>query len=130
MSDGTPKSQPLDIDPQETQEWLESLEYALLRSGPDRVRYLLDRLEDHALRTNVEIPFSANTPYINTIPLDKQPAYPGDREIERRIKSIVRWNAMAMVVRANHLDPSLGGHISTFGSSATLFEVKFADQLL
>ena len=123
MSDKVVRKQQLDVDSQETQEWLESLEYTLLQHGPDRVRYLLDRLEDHALRTNVEIPFNANTPYINTIPPDKQPPYPGDREIERRIKSIVRWNAMAMVVRANHHDPTLGGHISTFGSSATLFEV-------
>jgi pyruvate dehydrogenase E1 component len=84
MSDKQLKKQPLDIDPLETQEWIESLEYALLKHGPDRVRYLIDRMEDHALLTNVEIPFNANTPYINTIPVDKQPAYPSDREIERR----------------------------------------------
>lgn len=123
MSDSNIRNQPLDVDPEETHEWLESLDYTLLKHGPDRVRYLLERLEDHALRTKVEIPFNANTPYVNTIPVEEQPPYPGDREIERRIKSIVRWNAMAMVVRANHQDPSLGGHISTFGSSATLFEV-------
>ncbi|MDP6485041.1 MAG: pyruvate dehydrogenase (acetyl-transferring), homodimeric type, partial [Nitrospinota bacterium] len=73
----------------------------------------------------VDISFSANTPYVNTIPVEQQPAYPGDRDIERRIKSIIRWNAMAMVVRANREDPSLHGHVSTFGSAATLFEIGF-----
>ena len=112
-----------DTDPQETQEWLESLDYALEKHGPDRVRFLLDKLQAHASRTHVELAFDANTPYVNTIPLQEQPQFPGDREIERRIKSLVRWNAMAMVVRANREEPSLHGHVSTFGSSATLFEI-------
>jgi pyruvate dehydrogenase E1 component len=114
-----------DDDPAETAEWLESLDYVLQSKGRDRVKYLLSMLEERAYRSGVEIPFSATTPYINTIPLDEQPVYPGNREIERRIKSIIRWNAMAMVVRANREDSSVGGHISTFASAATLYEVGF-----
>ncbi len=114
-----------DIDPAETQEWLDSLEDVLSRHGPDRVNYLLTSLEETAYRSGVRIPFTANTPYINTIPADEQPPYPGSREVERRIKSIIRWNAMAMVVRANREDAGIGGHISTYASAATLFEVGF-----
>jgi pyruvate dehydrogenase E1 component len=114
-----------DSDPAETAEWLESLQYALETKGPERVAYLLSKLNVAAHRLGVEAPFSATTPYINTIPADKQPVFPGNREIERRIKSIIRWNAMAMVVRANKFDSSLGGHISTFASSATLYEVGY-----
>ncbi|MBC19751.1 MAG: pyruvate dehydrogenase (acetyl-transferring), homodimeric type [Planctomycetaceae bacterium] len=112
-----------DVDPSETAEWLESLRYVLEQKGPERVRYLLSMLEDQALREGVDLPFTANTPYVNSIPIDKQPVYPGNREIERRIKSIIRWNAMAMVTRANQVSPGIGGHISTFASSATLYEV-------
>ncbi len=90
-----------DTDPAETQEWLESLQYVLESKGPERVSYLLSVLDEKAHRSGVELPFSATTPYINTIPADDQPPFPGNREIERRIKSIIRWNAMAMVVRAN-----------------------------
>jgi pyruvate dehydrogenase E1 component len=114
-----------DIDPAETQEWLESLESVLQNEGPERARFLLSQLKHKAVRSGVEIPFTANTPYINTIPPGRQPPYPGSREIERRIKSLVRWNAMAMVVRANKHDPGIGGHISTYASAATLFEVGF-----
>ena len=78
-----------------------------------------------AVREGVELPLQLTTPYINTIPADKQPPYPGNREIERRIKSIIRWNAMAMVVRANKRFPGIGGHISTYASAATLYEVGF-----
>ena len=112
-----------DVDPSETAEWLESLRYVLEQKGPERVRYLLSKLEDQAHREGVDLPFTANTPYVNSIPIDKQPVYPGNREIERRIKSIIRWNAMAMVTRANQVSPGIGGHISTFASSATLYEV-------
>ena len=87
-----------DIDPTETQEWLESLEYVLNSRGPERVNYLLSVLEQKAKREGVSRPTPLHTSYINTIPVDKQPQYPGNREIERRIKSIIRWNAMAMVV--------------------------------
>ena len=114
-----------DVDPAETQEWLESLEYILSSRGPERANYLLSVLERHARRAGVDRPVALNTAYINTIPVDKQPPYPGNRELERRIKSIIRWNAMAMVVRANRQSDGLGGHISTFASAATLYEVGF-----
>jgi pyruvate dehydrogenase E1 component len=109
----------------EDREWLESLDYVLEGQGPVRVRRLLRRLQLRAQERGVDFHFSANTPYINTIPRAEQPAFPGSREIERRIKSIVRWNAMAMVVRANREADGIGGHISTYASCATLFEVAF-----
>jgi pyruvate dehydrogenase E1 component len=113
----------VDSDPAETREWIDSLRYVVNSRGGDRAAYLLQVIEQEAYRLGVPIPFSTTTPYINTIPADRQPAFPGNREIERRIKSIIRWNAMAMVVRANREDKSIGGHISTFASSATLVEV-------
>jgi pyruvate dehydrogenase E1 component len=123
----------MDVDPAETSEWLGSLDYVYKSKGADRVRYLVKALENRARRDGVDIPIETTTPYINTIPPSKQPAYPGNREIERRIKSIIRWNAMAMVVRANKktdghgglIGGGVGGHISTFASSATLYEVAF-----
>ena len=108
----------------ELSEWLESLDYVLAHRTPAQVLKLLQQLQTHAAEAGVGTPFSVNTPYINTISRDQQPPYPGSREIERRIKSIVRWNAMAMVVRANH-DSNVGGHISTYASSATLYEVGY-----
>jgi pyruvate dehydrogenase E1 component len=114
-----------DADPAETNEWLESLDYVLERKGPQRVSQLLSILDEAAYRNGVELPFTATTPYINTIPLEKQPPYPGNRELERRIKSVIRWNAMAMVTRANREADGIGGHISTFASAATLYEVAF-----
>ncbi|MYA24716.1 MAG: pyruvate dehydrogenase (acetyl-transferring), homodimeric type, partial [Gemmatimonadetes bacterium] len=108
----------------ELSEWLESLDYVLAHRTPAQVLKLLQQLQTHAAEAGVGTPFSVNTPYINTIPRDQQPPYPGSREIERRIKSIVRWNAMAMVVRANH-DSNVGGHISPYASSATLYEVGY-----
>ena len=114
-----------DIDPVETAEWLGSLDYVIKSKGAERVKYLLKALDARARQDGVDVPFEANTPYVNTIPTSKQPAYPGNREIERRIKSIIRWNAMAMVVRANKKNDGIGGHISTFASSATLYEVGF-----
>jgi len=117
--------QTTDLDPAETQEWLDSLEYVISSKGPDRAKYLLSMLEARARLEGVDLPRRQNTPYINTIPKSQQPAYPGDREIERRIKSIVRWNAMAMVVKANREPGGVGGHISTFASSATLYEVAY-----
>jgi pyruvate dehydrogenase E1 component len=109
----------------ENREWLESLDYVRRTEGPERVRELLQRLEDRAHSYGVRTSFPGNLPYINTIPASEQPAYPGDRVVERRIKSIIRWNAMAMVVRANREDPGIGGHISTYASAATLWEVGF-----
>jgi len=109
----------------ENREWLESLDYVLQREGPARAWELLDALREHLRRHGAAPPFTANTPYVNTIPADKQPPYPGSRDLERRIKSLVRWNAMAMVVRANRDSPGIGGHISTYASAATLYEVGF-----
>ncbi len=114
---------PGDTDPAETAEWLESLDYVLESKGPERVQQLISALEETAHRNDVQLPFTATTPYINTIPPEKQPPYPGNREMERRIKSFVRWNAMAMVTRANRDPAAPGGHISTYASSATLYEV-------
>ncbi len=94
-----------DFEQIETQEWLESLEYVLQTSGPERVQELLHELDMYAHEKGVDLPFTANTPYVNTIPKEKQPPFPGGREIERRIKSLIRWNAMAMVVRANREEP-------------------------
>ncbi|WP_164103157.1 pyruvate dehydrogenase (acetyl-transferring), homodimeric type [Candidatus Laterigemmans baculatus] len=114
-----------DADPAETAEWIGSLDYVLKTKGPERIRFLLDQLRDRAAEEGVEIAGDTNTPYINTIPAKDQPKFPGNREIERRIKSIIRWNAMAMVTRANKRFEGLGGHISTFASSATLYEIGF-----
>jgi pyruvate dehydrogenase E1 component len=107
----------------ENQEWLESLDYVFQTAGPERVAELLERLETHASKKGVQIPFTFNTPYINTIPVEQQPDFPGDLLLERSIRNIVRWNAMAMVVRANKQSKGIGGHISTFASSATLYDV-------
>ncbi len=109
----------------ETKEWLESLEYVLQSGGAERVRELLHDLDTYAHESGVDLPFTANTPYINTIPPNQQPHFPGGREIERRIKSLIRWNAMAMVVRANREEAGIGGHISTYASAATLYEIGF-----
>ncbi len=116
---------PVDVDEAETHEWLQSLEYVLQSRGPQRVEFLLDSLRDRAAARGVQLDARTRTPYLNTINVDDQPAYPGNRELERRIKSIIRWNAMAMVVRANKRPGGVGGHISTFASSATLYEVAF-----
>ena len=109
----------------ETREWIESLDYVLASAGPARVTELLDLLEQHAHRHGVLTPFSSTTPYVNTIPVREQPPYPGDLALEKRIRAVVRWNAMAMVVRANKLSDGIGGHISTYASAATLYEVGF-----
>jgi pyruvate dehydrogenase E1 component len=114
-----------DDDSDETREWLESLAYVIDSKGPERAAYLLERLKERAFGRRVPFASCATTPYINTIPVADQPEYPGDRELERKIKSIIRWNAMAMVVRANRESPGIGGHISSFASAATLYEVAF-----
>jgi len=113
------------MDQLELKDWLASLDYVLNSGSPDRVQYLLQQLQIRAQESGVTLPFTYNTPYINTIAKDKQPAFPGNRDLERRIKSIIRWNAMAMVVKANKLADGVGGHISTFASSATLYEIGF-----
>ena len=114
-----------DQDPQETQEWIESIEDALEEHGYERTRFLLETLIDYAQSKGARLPFNTSTPFLNTILPNQQPEYPGDRKIERRIKSIVRWNAMAMVTRANKESPGIGGHISTYASAATIYEVAF-----
>jgi pyruvate dehydrogenase E1 component len=114
-----------DLDEQEIEDWIESLEGVLDRSGPLGVRALLRELQIRAQKEGTPLPVTSQTPYVNSLARSKQPPYPGDRKIERRIKSLVRWNAMAMVVRANREESGIGGHISTFASSATLYEVGF-----
>jgi len=113
------------LDDVEIQEWLESLDAVLASSGPDVAMEILERLRAHAEVVGIDLPFTANTPYANTIPLSLQPAFPGNQELERKIKSLVRWNALAMVVRANRVEHNIGGHISTYASAATLYEVGF-----
>jgi pyruvate dehydrogenase E1 component len=113
------------LEAQETREWLESLDYVLQQGDRDRVIRLFDSLRTHARQTGFRMPFSATTPYINTIPADEQVSLPGSQEIERRIKSLVRWNALAMVIRQNRISDGIGGHISTYASAASLYEVGF-----
>ena len=125
MADNSSVAKIPGIDPQEMQEWFESFDAVLKEEGPEAATLLLDRLRERALTLGVGPAFTANTPYVNTIPVEKQGIFPGDQEIERRIKSLIRWNALAMVVRANRVDHSIGGHISTYASAATLFEVGF-----
>jgi pyruvate dehydrogenase E1 component len=114
-----------DPDSEETHEWLDSLGGVLVTQGPERARFLLNQLRGKAQRNGVDVSAPLTTPYVNTIPVDRQPAYPGDRDVERRIKSLARWNAMAMVVRANKKEEGIGGHIATYASLATLYEIGF-----
>ena len=125
MSDESNVKKNTVIDDIELKEWLASLDYVLSSGTPEKVQFLLQQLQIRAQQSGVTLPFTYNTPYINTISRDKQPTFPGNRDLERRIKSIVRWNAMAMVVRANKVTDGVGGHISTFASSATLYEVGY-----
>src|SRR5271170_5338977 len=118
-------SVPHGLEDTQIQEWLESLDSVLESSGPEVAAEILERLRAHATVSGIDLPFSANTPYANTIPLRLEPLFPGDQELERRIKSLIRWNALAMVVRANRLENGIGGHISTYASAATLYEVGF-----
>jgi pyruvate dehydrogenase E1 component len=113
------------IEDVEIQEWLESLDSVLESSGPEVAAEILERLRAHAAVAGIDLPFTANTPYANTIPVRLEPLFPGDQELERRIKSLIRWNALAMVVRANRVEHNIGGHISTYASAATLYEVGF-----
>ncbi len=114
-----------EIEEIEIQEWLSSLDYVLNHGTKEQAQKILQQLQFRAQDAGVTLPFVANTPYLNTIPDEKQPIFPGNRDIERRIKSIVRWNAMAMVVRGNKAEAGIGGHISTFASSATLYDIGF-----
>lgn len=114
-----------DIDPQETQEWLESLEAVLEVDGVERAHHILESLIDKARRNGAHLPFKATTAYLNTIPAGQEPQMPGDRTLEARIRGAIRWNALAMVVRGSKKDLELGGHISSFASSAMLYDVGF-----
>ena len=118
-------ARPDDIDAQETAEWLDALEGVLRYEGPERAQYLIETLTDKAREAGVELPFRVNTPYLNTIPKSLQPPFPGDLALERRIRSLIRWNAMAMVIQANRKYEGLGGHIASFASAATLYDVGF-----
>jgi pyruvate dehydrogenase E1 component len=114
-----------DIDPVETQEWLESIDSVMRAQGPERAHFLLEKLVDFTRRSGAYLPFKPNTAYLNTISTAQEPAYPGDRSLERRNEAYIRWNAMAMVVQANRLNSEYGGHIATYASAATLYEVGF-----
>ena len=114
-----------DLDPVETTEWLESLESVLDREGEDRARYLMTRLADRLRRDGMKVPFSVTTPHRNTIPVHREAPMPGDLFMERRIRSLIRYNAIAQVIRNNRANPGLGGHIASFMSSATLYDVGF-----
>ncbi|HVI93237.1 MAG TPA: pyruvate dehydrogenase (acetyl-transferring), homodimeric type, partial [Anaeromyxobacter sp.] len=116
--------QHVDVDPQETREWLDALEALLEREGPDRAHFLIEELIGRARRAGAYVPFSATTDYVNTIPVEQQPHFPGDFALEQRIRHYVRWNAMAMVVRANK-HTNVGGHIASFASAATLYDVGY-----
>jgi len=115
---------PIDIDPLETREWLEALEGVLVREGPVRAHFLIEQLIDRARRSGAYLPFSANTAYVNTIPVERQPPLPGEFALEQRIRHYVRWNAMAMVVRANR-HTNVGGHIASFASAAMLYDIGY-----
>ena len=112
-----------DIDPLETQDWIESLSAVVEKDGNQRAHFLIKELINKAYREGVNIPYTQNTPYINTIPPEAEVKSNGDQNIERRIRSLIRWNSAAMVVRANKKFPELGGHIGTFASAATLYDV-------
>ena len=117
---------PTDIDElEEIWEWIESFDAVIEKGKPGQASRILQEIRNRALASGVQVPFTANTPYVNTIHVSQQAALPGDQEIERKIKSLVRWNALAMVVRANREEHNIGGHISTYGSVATLFEMGF-----
>jgi len=116
---------PADADPQETREWIDALDGVIAQEGADRAHYLIEKLIGQAREEGIDLPYSANTEYINTIPADQQPKYPGNPDLEIKIHSYIRWNAMAMVVRANK-DTNVGGHIASFASAAALYDVGFS----
>ena len=128
MNDVTPPqgvAQFLDQDPAETREWLDSIDSVLRAEGPVRAHFLIERLIDRARRSGAYLPYRPNTAYVNTVSVGQQPEYPGDRALERRIEAFIRWNAIAMVVRANRKSAEYGGHLASYASSATLYEVGF-----
>ncbi|MBK7766565.1 MAG: pyruvate dehydrogenase (acetyl-transferring), homodimeric type [Sulfuritalea sp.] len=120
-----PQPAPTDADPQETREWLDALEAVIAHEGPGRAHFLLEELIALGHRTGINMPYSANTEYTNSIPADQQPVTPGDYELEQKIRDYARWNALVMVLRANKDDSGLGGHIASYASAATLYDVGF-----
>lgn len=122
---GQPTSAVVEPDYQEVEEWIEAFDQVVEEQGPSGAARLLDALTQRARASGIDLPIQLNTPYVNTIPLAEEVTYPGDRLLERRIKSLIRWNALAMVHRQNKKDPGIGGHISTFSSIANLYEVAF-----
>ncbi|MCY4663591.1 MAG: pyruvate dehydrogenase (acetyl-transferring), homodimeric type, partial [Acidimicrobiaceae bacterium] len=114
-----------DLDPAETQEWIDSLDAIIAAGGRERARYIVAKLLERSNEQQVGVPPTTSTPYINTIPASEQPFFPGDEQAERRIRRFIRWNAAAMVIRANKIADGIGGHLSTFASSASLYEVGF-----
>lgn len=114
-----------DIDPQETSEWRDALDAIIEREGPERAHYIMEMLVDRARRSGAQLPYTPTTAYINTIPPHQEPQMPGDPHLEWRIRSFIRWNAMAMVVQANRRHAGIGGHIASYSSAATLYEVGF-----
>jgi pyruvate dehydrogenase E1 component len=114
-----------DADPQETREWLEALQAVIAQEGPERAHFLLEQLIAMGHQTGINMPYSANTEYTNTIPADQQPITPGDYEMEQKIRDYARWNAMVMVLRANKDDSGLGGHIASYASAATLYDIGY-----
>ena len=122
ISDGLPSQLP-DIDPEETNEWVESLDGVIDERGAKRARYVMLRLLERARERQVGVPPLTTTDYINTIPPEREPWFPGDEHVERRIRAYIRWNAAMMVHRAQRPEIGVGGHISTYASSASLYEV-------
>ena len=114
-----------DPDPLETQEWRDSIDAVVHYAGKERAHYLLGQVQEHLQEEGVRLPYLVRSPYVNTIPVDQQPVYPGDQEMEWRIRSIIRWNSAVMVHRANKHHDGLGGHLSTYASAATIYEVGF-----
>lgn len=118
-------TQVTDIDAIETQEWVDALKSVIEADGSDRARFLLKQLADEAREAGAQLPYGLNTPYINTIPVEQQPALPADRQLEFKIRSMIRWNAAAMVLRANKISTEYGGHIASYASAAVLYEIGF-----
>ena len=116
---------PIDTDPVETQEWLDALSTSIAAGGLGRAQFLLERLIGHARKAGADLPFSANTPYVNTIAVQQQPPRPGDFKLEARVSALTRWNAMAIVLRANKTSTELGGHVASYASAATLYDIGF-----
>lgn len=120
-----PNTLPADIDAQETQEWIDALQSVIEADGPERAKFLLKELAHAARQAGTQLPYGLNTPYINTIPVGEQPALPADRQLEFKIRSMIRWNAAAMVLRANKVSTEYGGHIASYASAAVLYEIGF-----